>query len=124
MHTRETDWKGWAMAGAELSEVIAKLRNELAKAMSAGERARLRFELGPIEVTLLVTVTSEGAGKAGVRFWVVEGGVDGRRSRAAEQQIKLTLNPVDALVPRKPDGSPAKVSLYGPGRPRNAAADL
>ncbi len=109
------------MAGAELSEVIAKLRDELAKAMSAGERERLRFELGPVEVTLLVTVTSGGAGKAGVRFWVVEGGVDGRRSRAAEQQIKLTLNPMDALAPRNPDGSPAKVRLAGP---RRTGADL
>jgi hypothetical protein len=102
-----------SVVGAELSDVIAKLREDLAVAMDAGEGERLRFELGPVEVTLSVSVTSTGAGKAGVRFWVVEAGVDGSLSHASGQQIKLTLNPKDVHAPAQQDGSYASPLVGG-----------
>ena len=98
---------------AELSEVISRLREDLAAAMLDGRDERLRFELGPIEVTLSVTITSEGGGKAGVKFWVVEAGVDGRRSSATGQQIKLILNPVDAAAPPRADGTASRALVTG-----------
>ncbi len=93
------------MVGAGLSDVIAKLRDDLSVALAEGEGERMRFELGPIEVTLTVNVTSEGGGKAGIKFWVVEASVDGTVSTATGQEIKLTLSPKDTLAPNTADGS-------------------
>ena len=40
----------------------------------------LRFELGPVQVSLLVTVGRDAAPGAKVRFWVIEAGADARVS--------------------------------------------
>ena len=50
------------MAGLELASVIADLREELSAAMAIaeGEQPRIRFELGPVQLALNVTVTREG----------------------------------------------------------------
>ena len=49
------------MAGMELASVIRQLRAELNEALADAEGERLRFELGPVEMSLTVTVGREAA---------------------------------------------------------------
>jgi hypothetical protein len=77
----------------ELAEVIQQLRRELDEAIVMGKDEHLRFELGPIELEVMVGLESKGTGRAKVRFWVAELGADGEISRSSTQRIKLTLRP-------------------------------
>ena len=83
------------MGGLELASVVRQLRTELNEAMADAEGERLRFELGPVELSLTVTVGREAAPGAKIRFWVVEAGADAKVSREAVQDIKLVLTPRD-----------------------------
>src|SRR5215472_6023610 len=95
------------MSGLELASVIWQLRAELNEAMDDAEGERLRFELGPIELSLTVTVGKEATPGAKIRFWVIEAGADAKISREAAQEIKLVLTPRDVTAPLGPDGKPA-----------------
>jgi hypothetical protein len=91
------------MVAVELAELIGQLREELAKAMRAGEDAGLRFELGPVELELTLAVGREGGAGGKVRFWVAELGSDGRVTNAETQRITLVLEPRPAGAPdRRP----------------------
>ena len=69
------------MGGVELASVVRQLRAELNEALEDAEGERLRFELGPVEMSLSVTVGREAAPGAKVRFWVIEAGADAKLSR-------------------------------------------
>jgi hypothetical protein len=101
------------MADLELAAVVRQLRAELNEAMAGAEDERLRFELGPVELSLTVTVGREAAPGAKIRFWVVEAGADTRISREAVQDIKLVLTPRDMQAPLGPDGKPAPPLIEG-----------
>lgn len=92
------------MSGIDLDEVIVKLREDIARAIDTGEGQRVRFELGPVEITLSVTVTNSGTGSAGIKFWVVEASAEGSTSSAAVQEIRLTLIPKDTLADTNDNG--------------------
>ena len=81
------------MGGVELASVVRQLRAELNEAMADAQGERLRFELGPVEMSLTVTVGREATPGAKVRFWVVELGGDGTVSQSSTQRIKLILQP-------------------------------
>lgn len=81
--------------GPELASVLRQLRTELNEALGDAEGERLRFELGPVELSLTMMVGREGAPGAKVRFWVVEAGADMKVSRESLQGIKLVLTPLD-----------------------------
>jgi hypothetical protein len=51
----------------ELASVLRELRAELNEAMGDAEGDRLRFELGPVELSLTVTVGREAAPLPGER---------------------------------------------------------
>jgi hypothetical protein len=97
----------------ELASVVRELRAELSQAMEEAEGERLRFELGPVELTLTVTVGREAKPGAKIRFWVIEAGVDSTISREAVQDIKLVLTPYDMKAPAGPDGKPASALIEG-----------
>jgi len=59
----------------ELASVIRDLRDELERAIAAGEGEQLRFELGPIELEATVAVERSDGASGKVRFWVAEGGL-------------------------------------------------
>jgi hypothetical protein len=77
----------------ELAEVVRELRNELTRAMAAGEGAQLQFEVGEIELELTLGVKREAGAKAGIKFWVFELGGDARAESASTQKVKLRLDP-------------------------------
>ena len=69
------------VGGVELASVVRQLRAELNEALADAEGERLRFELGPVEMSLRVTVSQEGGAGAKVRFWVIEAGADAKLNR-------------------------------------------
>ncbi len=88
------------MGGLELASVLRQLRTELNEAMDDADGERLRFELGPVELSLTVTVGREAAPGAKIRFWVVEAGADTKISRDSVQEVKLVLSPLDMKGPQ------------------------
>jgi hypothetical protein len=105
------------MGGLELASVLRQLRAELDEAMGEAEGERLRFELGPVEMSLTVTVSREAAPGAKIRFWVIEAGADAKVSREAAQDIKLVLTPRDVRAPLGPDGKPGPPLIGGGQQP-------
>jgi hypothetical protein len=101
------------MAGLELASVVRQLRAELGQAMREGKGERLRFELGPVELSLTVTVSREAKPGAKIRFWVIEAGADATIAREAVQDIKLVLTPFDMDAPPGPDGKRIAVVIAG-----------
>ena len=101
------------MAGLELAMVVRQLRAELNEAMEEAAGERLRFELGPVELSLTMTVGKEATPGAKIRFWVVEAGADARISRESVQDIKLVLTPRDMQAPLGPDGKPVPPLIEG-----------
>jgi len=101
------------MASLELASVVQQLRAELNEAMSEAEGERLRFELGPVELSLTVTVGREATPGARIRFWVIDAGADAKISREAVQDIKLVLTPRDTQAPLGPDGKPVPPLIRG-----------
>jgi len=97
--------------------MVRQLREELTEAMADGEGERLRFELGPVELSLTVTVGREAKPGAKIRFWVIEAGADARISREAVQEIKLVLTPRDMEAAPGPAGKPASVLIGGQEQP-------
>jgi hypothetical protein len=55
------------VGGVELASVVRQLRTGLNEAMGDAEGERLRFELGPVELSLMVTVGREATPAAKVR---------------------------------------------------------
>jgi hypothetical protein len=105
------------MGGLELASVVRQLRAELNEAMDEAEGERLRFELGPVELSLTVTVGREATPGAKIRFWVIEAGAGAKVSREAVQDIKLVLTPRDLEAPLGPDGKPASPLISGTQAP-------
>jgi hypothetical protein len=101
------------MSGLELASVVRQLRIELNEALADAEGERVRFELGPVELSLSVAVGREATPGAKVRFWVVEAGTGGKVSREEVQEIKLVLNPRDTQAPLGPDGKAVAPLITG-----------
>jgi len=101
----------------ELASVVRQLRAELNEALAGAEGERLRFELGPVQVALTVTVGREGEAGAKVRFWVIEAGADAQVSREAVQEIKMVLTPIDTQAPASPAGERAAPLIEGAAVP-------
>lgn len=91
------------MDGAvELADMIGQLRQELSRAMVAGEHADLRFEAETVELELAIGVEKARQPGARVRFWVFDVGADVRHASTATQKITLVLRPVTADAPHHP----------------------
>ena len=101
------------MGGVELASVVRQLRLELNEALADAQGERLRFELGPVEMSLRVTVGREATPGAKVRFWVIEAGADAKLSRESVQEIKLVLTPIDTKAPPGLDGKPVAPLIEG-----------
>ncbi|MEU1486444.1 trypco2 family protein [Streptomyces sp. NPDC005752] len=77
--------------GLQLNEMVAALRWELQEAQRRAAGENLRFGVSGIEVEATVQVTTEGGGRGGVRFWVIEATGDFKHGRSSAQRIKLAL---------------------------------
>jgi Trypsin-co-occurring domain 2 len=77
----------------DLTAAIKALREELSKAMTASTDEDLRFEVGTVTMEFAVEVTADKEGHAGIKFWVVDVGGGGGRSRSATHTVTLELTP-------------------------------
>lgn len=93
------------MVGIGLAEVVEDLRSELQTAASAANGDQIRFEVGAVELTLSVQVSRETTPGAKVKFWVMEAGADISSSKAATQQVKLTLSPANTAADQSPSAA-------------------
>lgn len=82
------------MADLGLDEYVAELRRELLKASRVVDEEDLKFELGPVEVTLSVKVVKSAGPSVKFHLAVVDVGADASLSREGVQTVKLTLTPV------------------------------
>ena len=92
----ESSWVG-------LADAVSALRSELVAAMAEGEGQRLGFELDAVEMEFLFEVSKEGAGEAGIKFYVISLGAKGGVSSGSTHRVKLTLTPKDWETGRKPE---------------------
>ena len=79
---------GWI----DLSDAISAVRRELAQAKLEGAGESIRFELGVVELELLLEARRDRSGDAGVKFGVSLGGRRGSSS-ASSHRVKLSLTP-------------------------------
>lgn len=99
-------------ANIPFAEWLESLRTELSDAQRGGRHNEIRLHIDKIELELEVVSTREAGGKAGVKFWVVEAGSDGRAKWGRTQRIKLSVTPTLA------DGTPFEVSDEVAERPQ------
>ena len=83
------DWVG-------LAEAVRAVRSELAQATAEGHGSDVRFEVGPIELELVVDVRAERAAEGGVKISVISLGAKGSRSQQTTNRLKVTLQPIPA----------------------------
>lgn len=93
-----------------LQQWLEGLRAELDALNSRVDSQGVRFVVGPVELEAQIVSTHEESARGGVKFWVVEAGVDGKDSHAQTQKIKITLTPVgpqgDVVVNDQPPELP------------------
>jgi hypothetical protein len=98
----------------ELAEVIRQLRDELEVARRAATDAELRFEMGPVELEVMVALEKDARAGAKVRFWVVDLGGEAGFVSSSTHRIKLTLQPtIPAAAGRSDAGSRMSAFVSG-----------
>lgn len=78
-----------------LSELIADLRSELAKAQRDGQEQLPRLRVQETELELQMVVGKEVGGGGGVKFWVYNAEAKGTLSDQTIQTIRIKLKPLD-----------------------------
>lgn len=77
-----------------LAEAIYALQVELAHAIERQTGRHVRFELGPVELSVNVVATVSKGGIGEVKWWVTPTGGEGSRQQANTQVLKINLKPV------------------------------
>jgi hypothetical protein len=95
--------------GVPVAAAIEALRSELEAALTVAQDKELRFEATAIELTLQAAVTMTGGAHAGVKWWLIDAGVEGSRESATTQTITLSLTPKVITA----DGTTGPVMLEG-----------
>ncbi|MEV7969281.1 trypco2 family protein [Sphaerisporangium sp. NPDC088356] len=90
-----------------LAEFIQQLRQELNKAILASSNEDLKFDLGPVGLELSITAERSVDASGKVSFMVIDAGMEGKRSAATTQLIKLVLDPRRESAPNE------RVSISG-----------
>ena len=80
--------------GIELVDFVNALREEIRSARKDSD-PQLPIEVGPVSIELNVLTRREGGGKFGLRFWVVDAGVDGKHAHESTQKITIQLTPLE-----------------------------
>lgn len=84
------------MKSIPLADLLLGLRKELLEAQERAAQEQLRFRVEEIEVEVQVGTTKVGTVEGGVKFWVVDAGVDGSIESQKLQTLRLKLKPDDA----------------------------
>lgn len=76
-----------------LSELISSLKDELTKAQDLATGSAMKFQLESAELEVSVGITRTETTKAGLKFWVLEGGREFEGENITTQKITLVLKP-------------------------------
>lgn len=87
-----------------LSDVLIKLREDLATVQREGEGKDVRFVVDDVEIQLQVVVTRQGEGKAGIKFWVINAEAGVHAAASTTQNLRLKLKAVGE------NGEPLEIS--------------
>ncbi|WP_194918560.1 trypco2 family protein [Catenulispora rubra] len=80
-----------------LVEAIARIREELTEAVSAGQHADIRFPVGEVTIQFQVGMTKSDEDSGKIKLWVLEFGAKGTDTQESMQTISMVLGPpVDA----------------------------
>lgn len=90
-----------------LTEVVEQLRGDLTKLVENAEGKGLTFTVEGIELELKCAVSTDVAGRGGVKLWVVEFGASEAHKTEFVQTVKLKLKP------NAPSGGDVRVSASG-----------
>jgi len=85
----------------ELSNVIARLREELDAATRAADGVSLNLEVQDIELELQVVVTGEINAGAKAKFWILEANAGTKYTDAVTQKIRIKLKASKNGLPLK-----------------------
>ena len=85
--------------GIELADFIQQLRAELNRALHQGSEDAIKFECGPIEIEMTVSVERVADAGAKLRFWLVDADASARLGTTRTQRIGMTLTPREAAEP-------------------------
>jgi hypothetical protein len=79
--------------GIPLADFVSALRAEIKDAQASAD-PDLPIDIDSVTVQFTVLTRREGEGGAGVRFWVVDVGVRGRRASESTQTVTMQLTPL------------------------------
>jgi hypothetical protein len=77
--------------GVDLSEWLDALRTELSRAQKAAEGQDVRFMVDVVNVEFEIVSTRSLGGHGGIKFWVLEGGAEGKKESSTTQRVQLSL---------------------------------
>jgi len=86
------------MGKLSLQDVVRRLRLDLSQSVAEGRDETVRFEVGPIEVELLVEFEREAGGGSKINAWVLELSAEGKLKETQGHRIKFTLQPLSEGV--------------------------
>lgn len=95
-HSEADDSDGQVLAGIELADAVAAVRDQLVEAAVRGSGRPLSFEVGDISMEFTLELRREIKGGGKVRAWVVEAGADASHSTGRTHRVSFTLSPRDA----------------------------
>ncbi len=64
-----------------LGEMIQELREEIEAAQKQGKSSAFKFAFESLVLELSVVVSQTGTGKGGIKFWVVNAGVEYQKEK-------------------------------------------
>lgn len=82
----------------ELADAVEAVREGLTTAAARGSGKSVRFEVGDIHMEFTVEIRRDVHGKAGVKAWVVDAGVESTRTRGRTHTVSFTLKPKNAAT--------------------------
>jgi hypothetical protein len=91
-----------------IAEAIRELRGQLIKAMSEGEKERIRFRPTSVELELAITFTREAEADGKVGVWaILDLSAKAKFGDQKTHKVKLILEPVQPVALHQPVTSPA-----------------
>lgn len=82
------------MGEISLADTILGLRREILDAQRQAETEQLKFKIDSIELELRVGATTKDVAKGGIKFWVVDAGLEGSVEVQKLQTVRLKLTPI------------------------------
>lgn len=89
--------------GVPLSDMIEKLRSELALSLQRGKGALVGFAVDKVELELKVAVSQKTKGEGGIAFWVVKAGASVEAQKDNVHTFRISMTPVSGITGKRLD---------------------